>query len=98
MGSRCRKGSKKIELISVAHSARRSVLLNRFGDRAPGVPPNNTKILGRCLVLRLPPPLVVLVIGQLFGLNPLAVLTSITGVLRLVPVREYVVFADEIIL
>jgi hypothetical protein len=38
------------------------------------------------------------VIDQLFGLNPLAVLTSIPGVLRLVPVREYVVFADEIIL
>jgi hypothetical protein len=42
--------------------------------------------------------LVVLVIDELFGLNPLAVLTAIAGMLRLVPVREYVVLADQIIL
>jgi len=43
-------------------------------------------------------PFVVLVIGQLFGLNPLAILTSIAGMLRLVSVREYGVLADQLIL
>jgi hypothetical protein len=47
---------------------------------------------------RLTSSFIVLVIDQLFGLNPLAVLTSIAGMLRLIPVREYVVFADEVIL
>src|SRR3954463_8571748 len=43
-------------------------------------------------------PFVVLVIGQLFGLNPLAVLTSIARMLRLVSIRQHVVLANEIIL
>src|SRR3978361_1733219 len=37
-------------------------------------------------------------ISQLLGLNPLAVLTPIARMLRLVPVREHVVLADQIVL
>src|SRR3954451_23072493 len=52
----------------------------------------------RACSFQLAAPFVVLVIGQLFGLNPLAVLTSISRMLRLVSVREHVVLADEVIL